>query len=103
LTFLGPELVPKRLELLEEALPKLARVAVLWHPGAFSEQTSRDMRQRSDSAARTLGLQLRMVEVKDPGDLDQAFATMSKERAGASSCSRARCSSTSAGALPISR
>jgi len=40
LTFLGPELVPKRLGLLKEALPKVSRVAALWHPGAFSERTS---------------------------------------------------------------
>jgi len=39
-TFLGPELVPKRLELLKEALPKVSRVAALWHPGAFGERTS---------------------------------------------------------------
>jgi putative ABC transport system substrate-binding protein len=31
-TFLGPELVPKRLELLKEALPKASKVAVPWHP-----------------------------------------------------------------------
>src|SRR3989441_7674752 len=36
-TFLGPELVPKRLEILKEAIPKISRVAALWHPGAFSE------------------------------------------------------------------
>jgi putative tryptophan/tyrosine transport system substrate-binding protein len=32
-TFLGPALVPKRIELLKEAIPKLSRVAALWHPG----------------------------------------------------------------------
>ena len=31
-TFLGPELVPKRLELLKQALPRVSRVAGLWHP-----------------------------------------------------------------------
>ena len=33
-TFLGPELVPKRLELLKQALPRVSRVAGLWHPGS---------------------------------------------------------------------
>jgi putative tryptophan/tyrosine transport system substrate-binding protein len=36
-TFLGPELVPKRLALLRELLPTISRVAILWHPGAFSD------------------------------------------------------------------
>jgi putative ABC transport system substrate-binding protein len=35
LTFLGPELVSKRLALLKEALPAASRVAGLWHPGAY--------------------------------------------------------------------
>ena len=43
-TFLGPELVPKRLALLREVLPQISRVAVLWHPGAFSERTTREAR-----------------------------------------------------------
>jgi ABC-type uncharacterized transport system substrate-binding protein len=32
-TFLGPRLVPKRLELLKQVVPRASRVAVLWHPG----------------------------------------------------------------------
>jgi hypothetical protein len=39
-TFLGAELVPKRLALLKEALPKASRVAALWQPGAFGEHTT---------------------------------------------------------------
>jgi len=35
-TLLGPELIPKRLSLLKELIPATARVAVLQHPGAFS-------------------------------------------------------------------
>ena len=34
LTFLGPELLPKRLALLKEALPTASRLVALWHPGA---------------------------------------------------------------------
>ena len=54
LTFLGPELVPKRLELLKEALPKISRVAALWHPGAFGEATMSEMLKEMEAAARTL-------------------------------------------------
>ncbi len=58
LTFLGPELAPKRLELLKEALPKMSRLA----------------------AARTLGVQLHLVGVRSPDEIDRAFSTMARQR-----------------------
>src|SRR5258705_1293845 len=82
-TFLGPELVPKRLALLKEILPKISRVAVLWHPGAFGERTMRDMLNEIADAAGTLGMQLQLVEVREPNELDHAFSTMARERAEA--------------------
>jgi ABC-type uncharacterized transport system substrate-binding protein len=82
-TFLGPELVPKRLALLRELLPKASRVGVLWHPGAFSESTMTDMLKEAMAAASVLGMQLKPLEVKSPGDFDQAFSTMANERAEA--------------------
>ena len=42
-TFLGPELVAKRLQLLREVVPGLSRVAALWHPNAYSERTMAGM------------------------------------------------------------
>lgn len=36
-TFLGPELIPKRLGLLKDILPGASHVAVLWHPGVYSD------------------------------------------------------------------
>jgi putative tryptophan/tyrosine transport system substrate-binding protein len=83
LTFLGPELVPKRLGLLKEALPKVSRVGALWHPGAFGERTTRDMLKETEAAARALGVQLQLVEVRGPDELDRAFSTMSNERSEA--------------------
>ena len=82
-TFLGPELVPKRLELLKEALPKVSRVAGLWHPGAFGEGTSQDMLKGTEAAARALGVHLQLVEVRRPDELDRAFSTMTRERSDA--------------------
>ena len=82
-SFLGPELVPKRLALLREVLPKISRVAVLWHPGAFSERTTRDMLNELAEVAGTLGMQLQLVEVRQPSELDHAFSTMARERAEA--------------------
>lgn len=83
LTFLGPELVPKCLSLLGEAVPSVKRIAVLWHPGSIGEQTAQAMFVRAEDAARTLGVQLRPVALRDAGDLERAFAAMSRERAGA--------------------
>jgi len=77
-TFLGPELVPKRLELLKEALPRVSHVAVLWHRGAFSERTIRDMSKETEDAARTLGVRLQFVEVRNPDELERAFSTMAR-------------------------
>jgi putative ABC transport system substrate-binding protein len=82
-TFLGPELVPKRLDLLKEALPRVSRVAALWHPGAFGERTMKDMLNGTEVAARALGVQLQLVEVRGPDEFDRAFSTMTKGRAEA--------------------
>jgi ABC-type uncharacterized transport system substrate-binding protein len=82
-TFLGPELVPKRLALLKEALPTVSRVAGLWHPGAFSESTMSDMLKQAADAADALALQLQLVEARSPEQLDHAFATIDGTRAEA--------------------
>ena len=82
-TFLGPELVPKRLSFLRELLPTISRVAVLWHPGAFSEPTIREMLNEVAQAARTLGVQLQLVEVRSADEFDHAFTTMVGARAEA--------------------
>src|SRR5207244_290474 len=79
-TFLGPELVPKRLELLKEALPKVSRVAVLWHPRAFGERTMKDMWTEIEAAARTLAVQLQPAQVEGPDQLDHTFTAMVRGR-----------------------
>ena len=83
MTLLAPELVAKRLELLKEALPRVVRVAALWHPDAYAERTTRAMVQATEAAARTLGVHLHLVEVQNPDELDRAFATMAQEHAEA--------------------
>jgi len=82
-TFLGPELVPKRLAVLKEIVPKMSRVAALWQPHAFSERTMEEMQSEAAGAAGTLGLDLQFVAARDPGELDRAFSTLTKERAEA--------------------
>src|SRR4051812_3108659 len=82
-TFLGPELVPKRLALLKELLPAISRVGVLWHRDAFSERTTSDMLKETADAAGALGLQLQLVEVRGAVEFDDAFSAMAAERAEA--------------------
>jgi putative ABC transport system substrate-binding protein len=79
-TFLGPELVAKRLQLLRQALPTLSRVAALWHPTAYSERTMRTLVNETEAAARTLGLELQLVEALAPGDIVAAFAAIRKQQ-----------------------
>jgi len=81
LTFLGPELASKRLDLLKQALPGASRIAALWHPGAFSERTTREMLQVTEAAARTLAVELQVVEVPEVAELDRAFSTITRSRA----------------------
>ena len=83
LTFLGPELVPKRLALLKEALPAASRIAGLWHPGAYGERTMSDMMEKAEAAAPTLGLQLQLVAVQGPDEFDRAFSIIVEARSDA--------------------
>jgi putative ABC transport system substrate-binding protein len=82
-TFLGPELVAKRLQLLREVVPGLSRVAALWHPHAYSERTMAGVLNEIEVAARTLGLRLQLVPAVGPDDLVSAFAAMAREHADA--------------------
>ena len=67
-TFLGPELIAKRLQLLREVVPGLSRVAALWHPIAYSERTMEGVRNEIEVAARSLGLQLQLVPAISPDE-----------------------------------
>src|ERR1700736_5504108 len=70
MTFLGPELATKRLELLKQALPAISRVAALWHPGAYGESTMREMMRQIQAAAGSLRLKLQLVEVRGAAEFD---------------------------------
>jgi ABC-type uncharacterized transport system substrate-binding protein len=83
LTFLGPELANKRLELLKQALPAVSRVAALWHPGAYGESTMNEMLGKIAAAASTLQVQLQFVEVRGAAEFDRAFLAMARQRADA--------------------
>jgi putative tryptophan/tyrosine transport system substrate-binding protein len=78
LTLLSRELGGKRLELLKEAVPKLARVAVLYDPAA--PPSVLDMKEVLPTAARALKLTLQPWEVRDADDFDRVFAAVNKQR-----------------------
>jgi putative ABC transport system substrate-binding protein len=71
-------LVSKHLELLKEALPKVARVAVLWDP-VFGRRQIEEVQR----VAPQLGLQPRPIEVRRLHDIAPAFDTAKRMRAGA--------------------
>ena len=78
-TFLGPELIGKRLSLLKVAMPGFARVAGLWHPTAYQTRTIDEMVRETEAAARTLNLQLQFVPAAGPDHIDDAFVRIAKE------------------------
>jgi putative ABC transport system substrate-binding protein len=77
-TSLNRELGGKRLELLKEAVPKVARVAVLYDPAAPAAVL--DVREVLPAAARALKLTLQPWEVRTSEDFDTVFAAMGKQR-----------------------
>jgi putative ABC transport system substrate-binding protein len=77
LTGLATELSGKRLELLREAVPSLARVAVLWNAGdAAMTHTFRGI----EAAAPVLGVAVQPLGVREAKDVDSAIAAMTAER-----------------------
>jgi putative ABC transport system substrate-binding protein len=72
------ELTAKRLELLRRLVPAATRVAVLVNPtnAANTEPTLRDVQ----SAARAMGLQIKVLEASTSSEINAAFATFVRER-----------------------
>jgi ABC-type uncharacterized transport system substrate-binding protein len=67
----------KRLGLLRELVPKGATIAVLINPKSLGNE---DHLPDVQSAARSLGLQIRVLNVTDQGEIDAAFGVMARER-----------------------
>jgi ABC-type uncharacterized transport system substrate-binding protein len=79
ITTLSRELGGKRLELLKEAVPKVARVAVLYD--AASPGIVLDVKEVLPVAARALGLTIQPWEVRDADGFERIFAALNKQRA----------------------
>ena len=78
ITNLATELGGKRLELLKEAVPKVARVAVLYDPAIPASVL--EVKEVLPVAARALGLTIRSWEVRAADDFEKVFAALNKER-----------------------
>jgi ABC-type uncharacterized transport system substrate-binding protein len=78
INFYTGELTAKRLELLREVVPAATRVAALVNPtnALTTESTLRDVQ----SAARTMGLQIQVVNASTSHEINAAFATLVRER-----------------------
>jgi putative ABC transport system substrate-binding protein len=79
ITNLSRELGGKRLELLKEAVPKVAaRVAVLYDPA--NSPSVRDVKEVFPAVARALRLTIQSWEVRAADDFEKVFAALSKQR-----------------------
>src|SRR5262249_45251027 len=77
LTVLARELGGKRLELLKEAVPKLARVAVLYDPA--NPPSLHEVKELLPADARALKLTIQPWEIRAVDDFDNVFAALNKQ------------------------
>jgi len=77
ISILSVELVTKRLELLRELVPAVAKVAVLVDPASPVTET---MLREVEMAARSMGLRAQILNASSSGEIDAAFATLARER-----------------------
>src|SRR5215212_3906199 len=79
-TFFIPQLNAKRLELVKEVCPYVARVAALSNP---NNPVSRPIIPAMQAAATPLKLDFEVAEAQGPSEFDSAFASMAKRRVDA--------------------
>lgn len=80
LSLMSPDLAAKRLELLKEAFPRIARVAILYDP---DEVATVPEKRETETAARKLGVTVQPLESRHSDDLGRVFAAATRERADA--------------------
>jgi putative tryptophan/tyrosine transport system substrate-binding protein len=81
LSFLDVELGPKRLDLLHELIPKATNVAALVNPTDRARATA--ISENMQAAARTIGLQLQVLNASSDSDIDTAFGNLAQQQTGA--------------------
>jgi putative tryptophan/tyrosine transport system substrate-binding protein len=80
-TFIGPELGPKRLQLLKEAFPAAVRFAALRHPHVYGERTMQEMLSELEEKAHQIGVDLQVFDASRPEEFETAFEAMAQWRA----------------------
>jgi putative ABC transport system substrate-binding protein len=80
LSMLGPDSDGKALEVLQETLPKVTRVAFLWDPANAGQATRL---KTLEIVAQTLRLRIQSLEVRNPNDLENTLESAATNRAGA--------------------
>jgi len=76
----GPELVGKRLDLLRQTVARLTRVGVVWNE---SNPTSRSGLEDATAAAKSLGIAVVPLGVRDATEIGRTFADGARSRVGA--------------------
>jgi putative ABC transport system substrate-binding protein len=79
-TAAGPEIYGKRLEVLTELVPGLARIALIYDPGEANGPVGR---AALEDSAKRLGLRLDLLVAEDVSELRSAMDTLSRDRPGA--------------------
>ena len=74
-TFVSSDLAAKRMQLLKEMAPTIARVGVLWNPDHIDPEY-----RETQAAGRALGVEVHSLEVRGAGDLERAFRTAAAAR-----------------------
>ena len=77
LTNLSTDTSPKLLEMLKAALPKLSRIAVMVNP---ANSATADALSNIRAAAPKIGAAIVSVEARNPGEIENAFAAMARQR-----------------------
>jgi putative ABC transport system substrate-binding protein len=80
MSMMTSQLGGKRLELLKQIVPGLARVAVFWNP---PNPAYGPILKELEAAAQRLGVKLQLLEVRTPEDFEGAFEAATRQRAGA--------------------
>ena len=80
LSVLTTDLAPKLLEMLKAAVPKLSVIAVLVNPG---NPQNADALKNIQAAAQAMNIAILRNDVRNPGDIESAFAALTRQRPGA--------------------
>jgi putative tryptophan/tyrosine transport system substrate-binding protein len=79
------EIYQKQLQMLQEVVPKLSHVAILWNP---ANPAQAPIVQQTEIGAKALGISILPLGVQDPGELEKTIVAAGRARAGALVVSR---------------